>query len=226
MKEVEIGDFAAFQDSILSKIDKIAVYRGVRSIHYDLLPKVWRVNKSRGKAKRLDKERKSFETFVKNGRSLLDRDPIDDWDWLAIAQHHGVSTRLLDWSHNPLVAAYFAVKDRDHKDDSCIYSYLCERGGKDIVSYEDFPDPFTVPEIFRVIPRHSTKRIVAQAGLFTIHPDPDVTLASDRIEKLIIKRSFRKELRNMVWKFGITPFALFPDLDGLSELVNQLNDRS
>src|SRR5215469_967721 len=46
-------------------------------------------------------------------------EPSDYFGWLSLAQHYGLPTRLLDWSENPLVAAYFAVAEPSD-DDGCI----------------------------------------------------------------------------------------------------------
>ena len=78
------------------------VFRGHHSAEWKLLPKAGRVKTIR------DDEHVYFSAWKRRAVEYVDSRPNDDWDWLSIAQHHGMSTRLLDWTSNPLVAAFFS----------------------------------------------------------------------------------------------------------------------
>jgi hypothetical protein len=159
-------------------------------------------------------ERSLFRMFKKRAVPFLDRNPASLWEWLAIAQHHGVPTRLLDWTGNPLVAAYFAVENDKYKGNSAIYCLQAD-GPIDI---EEQPDPFSITEVKEISPPFITNRIAAQAAAFTVHPI-GCKIDESRIKvKIIIDDSeaARAEIKHALHIYNIHRAALFPDLDGLA----------
>jgi hypothetical protein len=187
---------------------KPSIFRGMARVDDLLIPSIGRCPPPKVHT-REKAEQRIFRRFKERVLPYLTFLPRDDWEWLAVAQHHGLPTRLLDWSRNPLVALYFAV-ERDLNEDSAIYVF--SHGA--IVDKDADPDPFAVKRVLRFQPPAISDRIVQQAGLFTVHPSPEIPLADPKLTKARIPSAARRELKRELFKLGISRGSLFPGLDG------------
>ena len=215
-KATIIGTFGDLTDAVESFGKRVVIFRGQRSLEWELKPKIGRCKL---RSAELEREEKTIlRLFRERALPHLEFVPRSKWEWLAIGQHHGLPTRLLDWTRNPLVAAYFAVEE-PHTGDSVIYVYH----NSEYVNIEKHRDPFTQVGVKRFIPRHITPRITAQEGIFTIHPAPsDDFMTNNSVSKMVIRQDFRRKLKSLLSKFGIHRASLFPGLDGLADHIEWL----
>jgi hypothetical protein len=178
-----------FQRWVDDHSDSRWVYRGLGDCSYELKAGAGRLPRYNPAT-----ELTLLEVFERRANEFIDTRRSGPWDLLALAQHHGLPTRLLDWTTNPLVAAFFAISAEpalievdDPSSSGAKRRKLTVRpasgqisarviawqvAAKDVVDPEVDKDPFALLTIKFLMPRVLTSRISTQGGLFSVHPVP------------------------------------------------------
>ena len=225
MAIVERRTFRELHEHFQAYDPQYTIYRGVSKVEYELISTLGRVKLKEDDSFELV-EKRALRIFKERSIPFLPNTPSNDWEWLALAQHHGMPTRLLDWTRNALVALYFSVRNENDNEQSSIYVLHQEK--QPIVDVEENKYPFKMGGIAqRYIPSHVTQRIIAQNGLFTFHPGkPNNPFESEEIDKIIIPADRRKQLKQELYRYGIHEASMFPGLDGLAEHIKWMNEKS
>ena len=196
------------------------VFRGEASGDNPLRPGAGRLGRSadgeRDEALSEEDERAALTRFKNDALPHVSITPrIDrDLEWLAIAQHYGMKTRLLDWTESLLIAAFFAVES-SRSTRGVIY------GVKGLPIIDSTVDPFTVDDVCVYRPSRIAPRIAPQWSVFTIHPRPSEDFrSSGRVRKWVIHgRETCRRIKLILDFCGINYASIFPDLEGLARHI-------
>jgi hypothetical protein len=203
----------------------IVLYRGQEKNH-PLLPSIARKNSHFDTE---NVERDMLDEFERRSPLLVRNVPRNKWEWLVLAQHFGLKTRLLDWTSNPLVALWYACKDFDKNKDNC-FVYRLSVDKNMLVDTHKNETPFNNPLTRVLRPTLNNERIVAQSGWFTAHKfskKGNRFIALDKnaeIKKAIVEFEIRGDIKNQLRErlstLGINDSSLYPDIIGLCNHLN------
>jgi hypothetical protein len=199
------------------------IFRGQRE-DKPLRPRLGRLV-ARGSRRKI--ERLMFDEFKRTSIALSEFQRGNDWDFLSVAQHHGLPTRLLDWTYSALAALWFAVEKEPAEIEGIRQNavvWILKTLPEDFIDPGSQETPFddNATRIYR--PRVVSRRIAVQRGIFTVHrmmpPERFIAFESnrsfkERLIKVIVDSSSFAQIRKHLDGCGMNRSILFPDLEGL-----------
>jgi hypothetical protein len=173
-------------------------FRGQSRLDHTLASSLVRLSKPGADVHRLELALlRNFRKYAHGEADIAD----SIWDWLALGQHRGLPTRLLDWTYSPLVALHFATEyPADFDQDGVVWCMNFVEANKRLparlrkILEQEGSDTFTVEMLgaFRALrqfdalsrepfvvflePPAVDKRILNQLALFSLMSSPNAVL--------------------------------------------------
>lgn len=200
-------------------------YRGQADLSWKLIPKAYRSPYAKGFEFK-------YKMWCKQASRFQELSFENEFECMAIAQHHGFPTKFLDWSSNILVAAFFACSDQLNKNARLTaYFPTWYVTDPEVNEFKDYDD------VVAYQPPPIADRIRAQLGNFTYHPSSDAVIKNSifpptkqgTLHEWVIPAEYKSSILKSLDRLGVNFKNIYPDIDGLSKhfcLMDEVNNAS
>jgi hypothetical protein len=245
MDEVRVESWSDFM-ALSAELDGWA-FRGQQDARWPLLTSLSRYLNAYipDRASWRQREERAIRVFQRKAHNYIGDPSVlhNALRCLALMQHHGAPTRLLDFTKSPFVAVFFALERATV--DAAVYALNTPRLWR--AAPVDHPDmdrdridprqpgnfarlflPNTNAIIWTGEPTEMDRRLVAQSGTLVVPGMLDKPLdeilrqygeSAPLLKKIVLPLAVREEAMKALYRMNVTNATLFPDLDGLARSI-------
>jgi hypothetical protein len=180
-------------------------------------------------------EKRVVREFMRHAHTYLDRTPDknDTVEWLALMQHYGAPTRLLDFTGSFWIALFFAFEEADKE---CavvalnLSSLAKNKPGTDynVVLRENIQEGLHTDDfLYTNVPFFTNARLAIQKGTFVFSLNlsrsfHDLLIENQKLfEPLIVPARLFPEIRMRLNDFNCNSRVLFPGIDGYARYFKE-----
>jgi hypothetical protein len=174
-------------------------------------------------------EKELIEKFKIQAKPCLHLLPATEWDWLVVAQHHGLPTRLLDWTYNPYIGLWFALA-RANKEGSKPEVWALKPEKNDIIKPIKNSRPYSCLRTKVFEPIFDIPRVRAQQGCFTSFrfienskngfiPLEKNKYLRKRLERVRIAPYVAEKINMQLNEMGYTNETIYPNIDNVAKRI-------
>lgn len=205
---------------VIRKRGFVCCYRG-QTQDWPLIPSLGRLKDRNFLDGLLEIEEEIVEKFTQYSYPYLENKSMSYFEYLIQAQHHGLPTRLLDFTSNPLIALYFAIEENISNTDGVVWG---------IDEFEQTKTPsINENKIIFYAPTHINNRIINQNSIFAVFPikrnteeiAPLETYNLRIFQKIIIPSNVKESIKNELNFLGINKMSIYPGIEGIVQKIKE-----
>ncbi|MAS94213.1 MAG: hypothetical protein CMO55_13535 [Verrucomicrobiales bacterium] len=207
------------------------IYRGQAKSDWSIRPTLFREEVAKTEFSTWAELEAAFLIRMKQAaRGDLGYEPMTELEWMSIAQHNGLPTRMSTWTTNALVALYYACDTSVGDEDGAVWRIL--PGEKELVISQDYEQVPEQPKMY--VPQKMNPAMLNQRVTYLCHPLPaeDATpetfedvfeLGSDNLHlaKIVIPAAEKNFIRRRLATMGVDSRSLNPGLAGLCQQIRE-----